>query len=235
MHTNTREQAIIDLIDKTGFMSVNELSKALYTSPSSIRRDLTRLEQKALIKRTHGGAVLTKDTKALSPFYRRKSINIEQKKLAADKAAYLIHDSMSVMIDGSTTALQILPHLKKHSGIRIFTNNIYTFQTAIEMGLEAFCLGGGASADNETLTGSMTEDAVSRLYTDILFFSSKCINESGDITDPVDSENRLRKLMFSHTKTKVFLYDSSKLGTTALYRLCNLSEVDYSFSDISED
>ncbi len=234
MENTKREQAIIDIIDEKGFMSVNELSKLIYTSQSSIRRDLARLEEKKIIKRTHGGAILAKDTKNLSPFLARKSTHIEQKKAAALKAAFLLADSMSIMLDASSTALQMLSHLKAYKGIRVFTNSIYTYQQALSAGIEAYCLGGGLSADNETLSGSITEDAVSKLYVDILFFSSKCVNEDGEITDPIDAETRLRKIMMNHAKIKVFLYDSSKVGNTALFRLCNISDVDYAFSDLSE-
>ncbi len=230
-----RKQEILDIVSEKGFVSVEELSSTLYISPASIRRDLTSLEEQKLIKRAHGGAVSLKDTKLLSPFYTRKATNTEKKKKAAENASHLIHDSMSVMIDGSSTALQILPYLKLHKRIRVFTNNVYTYQNALDMGIEAYCLGGGPSADNETLSGTITEDAVSKIYTDILFFSSKCINENGDITDPVDSENRLRKVMLEHAKVRVFLYDSSKIGTTALYKLCNVSDLDHCFSDISEN
>ncbi len=232
MDKSNREQSIIDILDKKGFSSVTELANLLYASPSSIRRDLTHLEEKKTILRTHGGAILAKDKKAMPPFYARRLINSEQKEKAAEKAAFLLRDSMSVMIDGSSTALQILPHLKKHTGIKVFTNSIHTFQNALEMGLEAYCFGGSPSVDKETLCGSITEDAVGKLYTDILFFSSKCINENGDISDSVERENQLRKLMLKHAKIRVFLYDSSKMGTTALYGLCNVCEIDYTFSDI---
>ncbi len=234
MEKYDRKQNIVEIISKNGFVSVEELSAELYISPSSVRRDLAALEEKKLIKRIHGGATLVKDTKELSPFYARKATNIEQKRTAAEKAAYLIEDFMSVMIDGSTTALQMLPHLKNHRGIRIFTNSLHTYMSALDMGLEAYCFGGGPSADKETFSGSMTEDAVKKIYTDILFFSSKCINDKGDITDPIDSENCLRKVMLEHARIKVFLYDSSKLGTTALYKLCNVNDVDHSFSDVSD-
>ncbi len=233
MENIKREQAIVNCIEEKGFMSVNELSKLLYTSQSSIRRSLARLEEKKIIKRTHGGAIIVKDIKNLSPFYARKVTHVEQKKIAAEKASFLITDSMSIMLDGSSTALQMLPFIKEHKAIRLFTNNIYTYKSAIDMGIEAYCLGGAPSADCDTLAGSITEDVVSMIYVDILFFSSKCVNENGDITDPIDSETRLRKIMLEHAKTRVFLYDSSKIGTTALFKLCNTSDVDYTFSDIS--
>ncbi len=234
MEQTPREQAITDLIEEKGFMSVNALSAALYASPSSIRRDLAKLEEKKIVQRTHGGAVLSKDSGIVSPFFKRKAIHTEQKQKAAAKAAFLIHDGMTVMIDGSSTALQMLPHLKKHKDIRVFTNNLYTYQAAIEMGLEAYCFGGGPSADPETLSGIITEEAVSQIYTDMLFFSSKCVSENGDITDPVDGENRVRRIMLEHAKTRVFLYDTSKVGVPALYRLCNIRDVEYCFSDSDE-
>ncbi len=234
MEKTSRNESILEMIREKGFASVEELASALYISQSSIRRDLANLEAKHLIQRTHGGATLVRDGKSLSPFYARKATNTEQKKLAAAKAAHLIQDFMSVMIDGSSTAHQILPHLGQHKGIRVFTNNVHTYLTALEYGLEAYCLGGAPSADNETLSGSITEAAVERLYTDILFFSSKCVGENGDITDPIDSETRLRKLMLTHAKTRVFLYDTSKTGSTALYKLCNIGEAEHSFSELSE-
>ncbi len=235
MEKTRREQDIVRIISQHGFASVEELACELYLSPSSIRRELTRMEEKRLIKRTRGGATLVKDTKVLSPFYARKAMNLEAKRRVAAKAAHLINDSMSVMIDGSTTAMQILPHLKLHKRISVFTNNLHTYLSALDMGLEAYCFGGGPSADNETLSGSMTEEAIRGIYADILFFSSKCINENGDITDPIDSETSLRKVMIKHSKTRVFLYDSSKFGTTSLYKLCNIADIDYSFSDLSDE
>ncbi len=231
MNNTERENRITELVEARGFMSVNELSALLYTSPSSIRRDLARLEGKRLIKRTHGGAAPAKDTKNLSPFHMRKSMNKEKKKLAAAKAAFLIKDSMSVMIDGSSTALEILPYLKERKDIKLFTNSLYAYSRAAELGIEVYCLGGGGSLDTEILAGSITEQTVSRLYTDILFFSSKCVSDDGEITDPIDCENRLRRVMLEHAKIKVFLYDSTKSGTSALFKLCNTADIDYCFSD----
>lgn len=231
MKKKKREQEIADIITRKGFVKVEELSSELYISQSSIRRDLATLEQKKLIKRVRGGAILRQDCKVLSPFYAREVTNVEQKRKIAQKASYLINDSMSVIIDGSTTAMQMLPYLQQYDRIRVFTNNVHTYLSALEMGLDAYCLGGGPSSDNEVLSGSITENSVKEIYADILFFSSKCVNENGDITDPIDSETRLRKTMLKQAKTKVFLYDLSKLGTTSLFKVCNLSDVDYSFTD----
>ncbi len=234
MSKNTREQLIVEKISETGFMSVAELARQLYTSPSSIRRDLTALEQKKIVTRTHGGAVLTHSTREVSPFDTRRAMNIKEKKQACKNAAFLLRDAMSVMLDGSSTALQMLPYISQFKDIKLFTNSIYTFQGAINLGIEAYCLGGGTSAkDPGTLSGSICEQAVRNIYTDILFFSSKCVSDTGEISDPNDCENSLRKIMLERAKIRVFIYDTTKLGRSSLHRLCNIADVDYAFSENS--
>lgn len=42
--------------------TVKEISEMLYTSQSSVRRDLAKLEGQQLIKRVHGGAVIEENS-----------------------------------------------------------------------------------------------------------------------------------------------------------------------------
>ena len=56
---NEREREIINILkDENGFITVKELCKKLFASESSIRRDLTALENRGVVKRTYGGAEL---------------------------------------------------------------------------------------------------------------------------------------------------------------------------------
>ncbi len=231
MEKTDREKAILTKIEEKGFMSVEELAKTIYVSPSSIRRDLTALEQKKLVKRVYGGAVLIESVNSNTPFDTRRSRNVEQKKRAAQNAAFLLSDSISVMLDGSSTSMQMLKHIKAHRNIRLFTNNIYTFQQAVNMGIHACCIGGKPSADASSLSGEFAEEMVDKIFPDILFFSAKCINENGDITDSLEGETRLRRMMIKNAKLTVFLYDKEKLGRTSLYKVCNINDIDYAFCE----
>ncbi len=234
METHERERVIMAEIEKTGFASVEEISAKLYVSPSSIRRDLTRLEQKKLIKRVYGGAVLMESVNNNTPYEVRKARNVEQKKKAAQYAAVLLKDSISVILDGSSTSMHMLAHIKNYRNIKVFTNNIYTFIAAAEMGINACCLGGNPSADASSLSGTLAEEAVEKLYPDILFFSAKAVSDDGDITDSLDGETRLRRIMIKNAKTKVLICDKGKFGKRSLYKICNISDIDYIFSEDGE-
>ena len=56
--------AVLTELQQTGRVAVETLSQQLDVSVVTIRRDLDALEQKGLLRRTHGGAV------SISPFLR---------------------------------------------------------------------------------------------------------------------------------------------------------------------
>ena len=58
MLSQERQQQIVDLIRVRRSVQVTELSEALNTSVSTIRRDLLEIEEQGLIQRVHGGAIL---------------------------------------------------------------------------------------------------------------------------------------------------------------------------------
>ena len=53
-----RKSELLKLLERTGKIRVNELSTSFKSSRGTIRRDLREMEEKDLLKRTHGGAVL---------------------------------------------------------------------------------------------------------------------------------------------------------------------------------
>ena len=88
-----REREIISMMkDSDGFLTVKELCQKLYASESSIRRDLTTLEHKGILKKTYGGAELITNYSNVVAFNKRAHHNIEAKKTIAKKAVPLIKD-----------------------------------------------------------------------------------------------------------------------------------------------
>lgn len=58
MNVTGRKKDILDVLYEKGRVSVSELAKILYVSDMTIRRDLDYLEEKGVIRRFRGGAVL---------------------------------------------------------------------------------------------------------------------------------------------------------------------------------
>ena len=93
MFNEQRQEEILKILMEREGVSVEELSKSLKVSPSTIRRDLEELEGKGLLRRTHGGATRNKKENARGIKIFLDSANPEEIKKATDWS----------IIDGITT------------------------------------------------------------------------------------------------------------------------------------
>lgn len=231
MSITKRQEQILELLNKSGFLTVQKLSEITYTSPSSIRRDLTKLQNMYFIRRTHGGASILNQNNKAAPFNSRLSQNTIEKRKIAKKAAELICDGQIIMLDGSSTADFLVPYIARHKDITLFTNNMITAINAINYGIPTHCIGGRSINNSAVLSGPQSFKVISELHTDILFFSSHSIDKDGIISDPTEEENYLRSLMLLNAKKKVFLCDHEKFNRKALYTLTSIDDVDIAVFD----
>lgn len=93
MFNEQRQEEILKVLEEQGRVSVEELSKSLKVSPSTIRRDLEELEGKGLLKRTHGGAIRERKERVRGMKIFLDTANMEEIKKAKDLG----------IIDGITT------------------------------------------------------------------------------------------------------------------------------------
>lgn len=227
MSISDRQEEILKILNERTFITVNDLSELTFTSPSSIRRDLTAMQNVGLVKRSHGGVTLPNPIKGVASFYDRTHQNIKEKRLIAKKAATLLKDGQSIMLDSSSTAGFMLPYIAKLSSPTVFTNNIATALNAIELGVDIHCIGGRAVNGSAALCGTETYKFLSEIRVDILFFSSQYVDEDGIISDSTEEENYARYLMLKSAKKTVFLCDSEKFGKSAIYKLVSINDIDY--------
>ena len=78
MNISKRQSEILKILETNRYVSVNELSKLTYTSPSSIRRDLSHLEDLGLVNRSYGGVALPEMSGRVAGFYNRTTKNIKE-------------------------------------------------------------------------------------------------------------------------------------------------------------
>jgi len=232
MSISERQKQILSILNDRSFITVQELSDITFTSASSIRRDLTYLQNNGLVKRLHGGVSTVSPVTNVASFYDRTHKNVKEKRLIAQKASVLLKDGQTILLDSSTTATFLLPYIARHHNVTVFTNNLSTALHAIELGIQTHCLGGRAINGSTALSGTETFTALSNIMVDILFFSSQSLDSRGNISDTTEEENYARKMMLNSAKTRVFLCDSEKFSTRNTYQLCNLDAVDYAVFDI---
>ena len=93
MNISKRQSEILKILETNMYVSVNELSKLTYTSPSSIRRDLSAMQNVGLVKRSHGGVTLPDPIRGVASFYDRTHQNIQAKRLIATGQAATVNEA----------------------------------------------------------------------------------------------------------------------------------------------
>ena len=227
MGISERQNEILKIIGENTYVSVNELSRRTFTSPSSIRRDLTRLENLGLVNRSYGGASLPEINGRVAGFYNRLTKSIKEKRLIAQKASALLKSGQSILLDSSTTASFIIPYIAKIDSAVVFTNNLEIAVSAIKQGICTHCVGGSSINGSVSLGGSQAYKALSDISVDIMFFSSQSLSIDGMISDSTEEENYVRSVMLERANKTVFLCDSTKFNTKSLYTLTSLDCIDY--------
>lgn len=221
-----RQTEILNLLKSEHSLSIKEISERIYASESSVRRDLEYLEKCGFIKRVYGGAVLSEYENDLVPVSLRDSSNSAIKEKIAKIASKEVFDGAVIFMDSSSTVMRITKYLSPYKNLKIITNNLRIFEEAKKLNIDIYCTGGKYDRVEEMFTGTLAEKHINDIYADIMFFSCRGISKSGDITDISESLISLRKAMMEHSKTKIFLCDSTKFGVVKAFRLCGKDDVD---------
>ena len=100
MKTNLRFEHIISLVEKKGFLSVNELSRLCGVSEMTIRRDLEQLDAQKRIQRTYGGAASYHAVPAAEIEARADELVQKAEVLLVDQVDVLIATSVNPYYDG---------------------------------------------------------------------------------------------------------------------------------------
>lgn len=228
-----RQQNILHILQARGTASVRELSAAVFASEASVRRDIETLEQQGHVKRIYGGVMLSRHENSIIPLDLRDPEHSAVKDQLAQRAAEMIPDGATILLDASSTARRIIRHLSQKHDLKIITNNLRLLHEAQGLDAQLYGTGGAYNPKNHAFIGPAAEAYVRGISADILFFSSQGITEEGEITDVSEEETALRRVMLTRARRRVFLCDASKLGICRVFTLCTRQDVTDILCDVS--
>ena len=212
--------------------TVSELSKILFISEPTVRRDITQMRKKELVECRRGVVSLkTRSPNEQIPLFIRQLEHSDKKQKIAERAASLIKDGMVIMLDASTTACAIVPHLARFNKLFVITSGARTAIALAAMGIRTLCTGGEMILESLSYVGGDAARTLSGYTADIAFFSCSALSDSGLATDNSIAENDIRKIMISRAKQSYLVCDSDKLGKTDLNILCDVKDIDGVITD----
>jgi DeoR/GlpR family transcriptional regulator of sugar metabolism len=233
MFSTERKNKIIDLLLKQQRATVKELSQLLNVSDATLRADLNRLEEEGLIIRTHGGAMIDDSLRAEHNFSVREQKNREEKMLIGNRAAELIHDGQCILLDASSTALELARTLKqKQIRLTVVTNGLYT---AMELkdnpGITVILIGGVLRIGCSALEGLLGASILNQINVDTMFTSASGFTLEDGLTDFNVYEVELKKAMINSASRVVALLDHTKIGKSSIASFAKVPQIETIITD----
>ena len=223
-----REHSILNRLMVQGAVSVADLSSELEVSEVTIRSDLSSLEERGLLSRTHGGAL-----PSIHPhIFQRQNMNIEEKHRIAKAAAGLVKDGDAIMIEAGTTTSLLPRYLAGKRDILIITNSIPAFESAKSNPALKITLVGGEFRDStDSFVGRITLDTIRRFNVRCAFVGTDGFSLKSGITTHLIEGGDVISVMRERAENLVLLADSSKYGKTGVVTILPLSQINTLITD----
>jgi len=227
-----RRNAILAKLSLEGKVVVSDLAKEFDVTEETIRRDLEKLDKDGLARKTYGGAVKNENFNIDLPFHVRKQTNVESKRQIAAQISEMIHDGDYVMLDSSTTALNVIKNILDRKKITLITNSIeILIELCNKPDWMVVSTGGVLKEGGLSLVGYQAERMVSGFHVDIAICSCKGLDSEMGITDSNERDSEIKKAFFNAANKKVLAVDSSKFDRTSFVKVCSIGEVDTIVTD----
>ncbi|WP_193213279.1 DeoR/GlpR family DNA-binding transcription regulator [Luteolibacter marinus] len=227
-----RQRQILDRVRRDGNVRTAELAKDLAVTEETIRRDLDFLARRGHVRRSHGGAMDASAPIGELSQSEREGRHLEQKFAIARDAVRQLAPGETILLDASTTALQLAGQLPENLPLKVVTYSLAVVERLAGRGdLEVIQLGGTYDPRGRRFSGMLTESALRLLKIDRFFFSGAGLDPVQGVSEPNPEQARLKRMMIEQAEWCCALIDHSKLGVKADYFFATPTDIQMIITD----
>ena len=218
-------------------VSVASLAQKYNTSQMTIWRDLEDLNRNHYIQKTQTGKVKKNKMLSLDPnIYSRSADHHEEKVAIALKAIDLINDNDIIGIDNSTTAMELSRLLFTKESLTVVSNNMLLMPILYgHPKLKFISAGGVLKFSGYSTEGELAIGTIQQFNYDKVFFSCNAVDDKFGLSNTDEFETGTKQAFLRNALQTILLCDHSKLGKKAVYRFCELRNVDILITDSEAD
>jgi DeoR family fructose operon transcriptional repressor len=215
-----RLERIAEVVRQNGVVSIADLSDRLGVSEATVRRDLTKLEQQGLLRRTYGGAVSLRMSSLDAPFAVREQHYVAEKRAIALAAAQLVSNGETIVLDAGTTMAELARALRDHRDLTVITNSERVMNELYDCsGVTVFVIGGelralsGLPAKGDLcMVGPVAEETLRRFRPSKAFLGTAGITVADGMSNTNLPQTRIKQLIAEISEEVILLTDYTKFG-----------------------
>lgn len=227
-----RQHEIYLLVLRHGRVDVADLSRRFGVTTETIRRDLTDLQDRQMVRRVHGGAVAIERISHEPKVDARDHVNMDEKLRIATLAAAEVPERGSVILDSGSTVQRLAEVFPVDREVHVVTNSLVTALTLTRRGQrELTVLGGGVRTNTFAMVDATALDALRDISVDVLFISCDGLSLPRGLTTPYREEQAIKRAMIASAARVVALVDHSKFQNNQMFSYATLEQLDVVITD----
>jgi DeoR/GlpR family transcriptional regulator of sugar metabolism len=223
-----RQAALAELVLAEGTAAAADLAERFGVSLMTIHRDLDELERQGIVRKFRGGVTAQPSGVFESNVQYRLKTMRPQKAALAEHALRLVEPGMAILLDDSTTALELARRLRLGdiTPLTVVTNFLEAINLlADRRDIRLMALGGDYDRLHSSFLGVSCVEAVEQLRVDLGFVSTSGVH-AGHAYHQEQHIVSVKRAMLDAAARTVLLVDHTKLGRVALHRVAPLTRFD---------
>ena len=226
MLTEERKSAILNIVNANKSATVQELTKELDVSESTIRRDITALSKQGRLIKVFGGAVALDAPPSQNELsvIMKESINRDEKLMIAKYAASLIMPGDYVYLDSGTTTEYMIGYITEKNATYV-TNAVAHAKDLVRKGLKVLLIGGELKENTEAIVGADAILHIQKYHFTKGFFGTNGVSIKLGFTTPDVREALIKRVAIQNTQagSRFILADHDKFGQSSAVTFSDFS------------
>ena len=228
-----RHQIILEALKKKNTVKLQELVELTNSSESTIRRDLTQLEEGKFLKRVHGGAARLQGKLQEPSMTEKSSKNLQAKREIAQYAGSLVEEGDCIYLDAGSTIFEMIPFLP--SNIVVVTNGLMHANELLDRNIKTFLLGGYIKPTTKAMVGRGALESLEQYRFDKCFMGVNGIHTQLGYTTPDQEEAMIKQQAINLAREAYVLADESKFSEIAFAKIAGLHEATILTNELDPD
>jgi DeoR family fructose operon transcriptional repressor len=221
---------------REGSVDVADLASRHGVTTETIRRDLSDMQNRQLLRRVHGGAVPVERMNHEPMVEARDMVNAEEKLRIATTAVAEVPQRGSVIIDSGSTGQRLAEVFPVDRDVHVVTNSLLTALTLSRRGLQDLTvLGGAVRTKRHAMVDDTTRAELQHMAIDVLFLSCDGLSFQHGLTTPYREEHTIKRAMIERSRRVVAMVDHSKFGNVQMFSFAAFDEIDVLVTDARAD
>lgn len=222
LNTIERQQEIVRMTQLQGKVSVVALAEQFGVSEVTIRSDLATLDQKQLLVRSRGGAMVNSELSRELSLKEKNGCHSALKQELGKVAATFVNDGDRLLLDSGTTTQQVAANLMGHKDLIVMTNglNIAT-ELAKANDVEVMLTGGLLRKKSLSFYGNAAEKSLRDYNFNKLILGVDGFDLRAGLTTHFEREASLNRMMCEIASEIIVVTDSSKFDQQAFHVICS--------------